>query len=450
MSYFSLDTIKSESRKLLKLAVPVSIGQLGHVMMGVVDSIMVGKVGAAPLAAASLVTGLFFLILVLGFGMTMAIPPLVAYDKGSGNIKQCGIVLREGFIVNTFYSLLLMMIIVLAADLIPYMNQTPEVTSYAVSYMKILGASAVPMILFQNHRSFVEGLSDVTPPMIIAVAANFLNAFLNWLLIFGNLGFQPLGLDGAGYATFATRFLMMLSMIGYVHLSGKYSFYFAGQSNRKIDIKMIKKIVRLGIPSGFQHFFEVSAFSFAAVMIGWMGTVELAAHQIALNLASVTFMIVMGISSAGTIRVAEEAGTHIIERTRTAGFTALLLSASIMACNGIMFFLLRKVLPEFYISNAEVIEKASVLLIIAALFQIFDGVQASGLGILRGLKDVKIPMITTFISYWAIGIPLGYFLGIGIGLNAVGVWIGLMTALGLVAATLSLRFNFLSKNILYD
>lgn len=203
-------------------------------------------------------------------------------------------------------------------------------------------------------------------------------------------------------------------------------------------------------PAVSNTFFEVSAFSFAAVMIGWMGTVELAAHQIALNLASVTFMIVMGISSAGTIRVAEEAGTHIIERTRTAGFTALLLSASIMACNGIMFFLLRKVLPEFYISNAEVIEKASVLLIIAALFQIFDGVQASGLGILRGLKDVKIPMITTFISYWAIGIPLGYFLGIGIGLNAVGVWIGLMTALGLVAATLSLRFNFLSKNILYD
>lgn len=450
MAYFNFGTIKSESRKLLKLAVPVSIGQLGHVMMGVVDSIMVGKIGAAPLAAASLVTGLFFLILVLGFGMTMVIPPLVAYDKGAGKNNQCGIVLREGFIVNTFYSLLLMMIIFFFADLIPYMNQTPEVTSYAVSYMKILGASAVPMILFQNHRSFAEGLSFVNPPMIIAVTANFLNAFLNWILIFGNLGMQPLGLDGAGYATFITRFIMMISMISYVHSSSKFKIYLADLFDRKIDTKMIKKIVRLGIPSGFQHFFEVSAFSFAAVMIGWMGTVELAAHQIALNLASVTFMIVLGVSSAGTIRVAEEAGVQSVVRTRSAGFTAILLSAGIMACNGVLFFLFRKILPEFYIANTEVIEKASILLIIAALFQIFDGVQASGLGILRGLKDVKIPMLTTFIAYWLIGIPIGYLLGIIYKLNAVGVWIGLMISLGLVAATLSIRFNIKSKNILYE
>lgn len=438
-------SFKKHIKETVKLAVPVSIGQLGHTMMGFVDSLMVGKLGAAPLAAAALVNGLFFLILVIGIGMTMAITPLVAIAKGSKNNEECGVVLRQGLIVNVITAFLLLLLIYFGSDFIIYLNQPKDVEVLAISYLKILGFSVVPFMLFQIYRQFLEGLSDVKPPMYLAISANAVNAFLNWILIYGNLGFKAYGLDGAGYATTITRSLMAIALMMFVINSAKYKEYDPSLKFKSLNVKMIKKLVGIGLPSGFQYFLEVAAFSFGAIMVGWIGTIQLAAHQIAINLASATYMIILGISAAGTIRVGNAVGEKDIQKTRAAGFSALAIASSVMFVFGILFIIFRNYLPLIYINNSEVVELASSLLIVAALFQIFDGIQATAFGILRGLTDVKMPLIIVFASYWLFAIPVGYLLGFNFELGAVGVWIGYAVGLFSVALLLTIRFNSRSR-----
>jgi len=440
-----MDSFKKHIKETVKLALPVSIGQLGHTMMGVVDSLMVGKIGAAPLAAAALVNGLFFLVLVIGIGMSMAITPLVAIAKGSRNNEECGVVLRQGLIVNLITAVILLIIIFFGSNFIIYLNQPPDVTVLAISYLKILGFSVLPFMLFQIYRQFLEGISDVKPPMYLSISANFVNAFLNWVFIFGNLGFEAMGLDGAGWATFASRSYMALTLMFYVISSSKYKGYDPSLRFKSFNVRMIKKLVGIGLPSGFQYFLEVAAFSFGAIMVGWIGTVQLAAHQIAINLASATYMIILGISAAGTIRVGHAVGAKDIQNTRAAGFTAIGIAAAVMLVFGILFIAFRNYLPFIYINDIKVVELASSLLIVAAVFQIFDGIQATAFGVLRGLTDVTIPLIIVFASYWVFAIPFGYYLAFNIELGAVGVWIGYAVGLFLVAVLLTIRFNLRSK-----
>jgi len=278
--------------------------------------------------------------------------------------------------------------------------------------------------------------------------ANIVNAFTNWLLIFGNWGFPALGLDGAGWATFASRIFMALALMIFVMNNKFFKQYDVSFHFRSINWPVIKKILSLGLPSGIQYFFEVGAFSFAVIMVGWLGTKQLAAHQIAINLASISFMAVLGISVAGSIRVGNAVGRKDIAETRRAGFTASLLGASIMLFAGIIFILFRNYLPTLYVNDEVVISYASSLLIIAALFQISDGTQAVGIGILRGLTDVKIPTAITFIAYWIVGLPVGYLLGFNFGMGVQGVWIGLLLGLTTSAILLTLRFNVRSKQII--
>lgn len=432
----------------IQLAYPVIIGQLGIIMMGVVDSLMVGKLGAAPLAAASLGNSLTFIVLIIGIGVSLAVTPLVAIAVGADKYEDCGVYFRQSLLVNCVLSVIIAMIVFLAADFIIYFDQPLEVQVQAKSYMKIIGLSAIPLMFFQTYKQFIEGLSVMRPAMIIALLANLVNAGANWVLIFGKLGFPALGLDGAGWATFASRCFMAVTMMGFV-MNNKFfkqfdvSFHF-----KSINWVVIKKILSLGLPSGFQYFFEVGAFSFAVVMVGWLGTKQQAAHQIAINLASISFMAVLGISAAGSIRVGNAVGQKDIHETRRAGFTALILGASVMFCSGVIFILFRNFLPALYVNDAAVIPIASSLLIIAALFQLSDGVQAVGIGILRGLTDVKIPTAITFIAYWVVGLPVGYLLGFNFELGVQGVWIGLLMGLTTSAVLLTLRFNIRSKHII--
>ena len=430
---------KEHIKETFKLALPVSIGFLGHIMLGVIDSIMIGKLGASYLAASALVNSLLFLILVLGIGMTVAITPLVAIAKGSNNHDECGIILRQGLIVNLVFSLLLVAASFFTAEIIIYLDQPADVVLLAESYMKILSFSIIPFIVFQSFRQFIEGLGDTKPAMYINIAANFVNAFGNWLLIYGNWGFPKLELDGAGYASFATRIFIAVVLMIYVIKIPKYKEYDASFRFRNINYRMIKKIVNLGIPTGLQMFFEVGAFSVAAIMIGWMGSEYLAAHQIAINLASITFMIILGISSAATIRVGNFWGQKNLTELKKASNTALMMSIFMMAAFGLTFIITRSWLPTLYISDSEVISLAASLLIFAAIFQIFDGTQATGLGVLRGMTDVKIPMLMSFVAYWVIGIPFGYYLGFVNKLNANGVWISLTLALLLAALFFTYR-----------
>ena len=417
-------------------------------MMGVVDSLMVGVLGPVPLAAASLGNSITILIFIVGIGVSFAVTPLVAISVGAKQFTKCGVYFRQSLLVNIAFGIILMSVTIICSELIVYFDQPVEVIDSAKSYTKILGLTAVPMMLFQTYKQFIEGLSIMKPAMIITIFANVVNAFTNWLLIFGNLNFPALGLDGAGWATFSSRIFMSSGLMVYVMNTKFFKQYDVSFHFKKINIPVIKKILSLGFPSGVQYFFEVGAFAFAVIMIGWLGTDQLAAHQIAINLASISFMVVLGLSTAGSIRVGNAVGEQNVSKVRRAGFTTILLAICFMAMSGLVFILNKNYLPTLYINDETVISIASSLLIIAALFQLSDGVQAVGVGILRGLTDVKIPTAITFLAYWVVGLPTAYLLGFTLGYDVQGVWIGLLAGLTTSAVLLTLRFNVKSKQVI--
>lgn len=441
-----MENIKQHFSETLKLAYPVIIGQLGFMMMGVVDSIMVGKLGAAPLAAASLANSLTLLIFIAALGISMAVTPLVAILVGAKKFQECGIYFRQSLLVNTIIAFIVFTAVYVCADFIYLFNQPPNVAVLAKSYAKILGFSAFPAMLFQTYKQFIEGLSIMRPAMIITLLANIINIFGNWMFIYGKFGLPSMGLDGAGWSTFASRVFMAVVLLSYVMNTEYFKQFDVSFHFKNINLVVIKKILRIGLPSGFQYFFEVGAFSFAVIMVGWLGTKPLAAHQIAINLASISFMAVLGISAAGGIRVANAVGRENVKEVRESGFTAIIMGMGIMACAGIIFIVFNRLLPSLYIADKEVITIASHLLIVAAIFQISDGIQGVGIGILRGLTDVKIPTLITFVAYWIIGLPVGWLLGFIYHIGVVGVWIGLLTGLTASAAMLTIRFNIKSKH----
>lgn len=442
-----MKSLNKHIRETISLSIPVIIGQVGHVMMGVVDNAMVGRVSPFHLAAASIANGLFFIVLVVGIGISYAISPLVAIATGGGNKEDCSAILRHGFYINLITGFILVAATYIAADYIQYMHQSPEVTKLAISYTKILSLSALPVMMFQTYRQFIEGLSIMRPAMIITIAANFFHAGFNYLLIYGKFGFPRLELNGAGWATFFSRSLMAIAMVAFVVNSRRFKEYNFKLFPFNFDRAVGKKILSLGLGSGFQYFFEVGCFVFASIMIGWIGPFQQAAHQIAMNIASLTYMVVVGISAAGTIRVGNAVGSGNILSTRRAGFSAMGLAFGFMVCTGIAFIFLRTMLPGLYVKNEQVIHIASQLLFIAALFQIFDGTQAVALGILRGIADVKFPTLITFTAYWIICTPIAYSLAFIYNLGVIGIWIGLLIGLASSAIMLTIRFNIMSKKI---
>ncbi|OGV07576.1 MAG: MATE family efflux transporter [Ignavibacteria bacterium RIFOXYB2_FULL_36_7] len=442
-----LQSFKKHIWETFNLAYPVIIGQLGFIMMGVVDSIMVGELGAVPLAGASLGNSMFILIFIIGLGVSMSVTPLIAILVGAKRFQECGIYFRQSLIVNIVLGLILMSVVFFTSNLFEYLNQPLAVAEQASSYTKIIALSIMPAMLFHTYKQFIEGFSIMKPAMIIAIVANIINAFANWVFIYGNIGMPALGLKGAGWATFFSRVFMAFVIMLYVMNKEYFKQFDVNFHFKKINFPVIKKILSIGLPSGFQYFFEVGAFSFAVIMIGWLGTNQLAAHQIAINLASITFMVVLGISAAGGIRVGNKVGKKDVVEVRKAGFTAVIMGASIMFTFGVIFIVLNEFLPTLYIDNEDVIRIASSLIVIAALFQISDGIQGVGIGVLRGLTDVKIPTLITFIAYWVLALPIGYLFGFVFHFGVEGVWVGLLLGLTASAAMLTIRFNIKSKQL---
>jgi multidrug resistance protein, MATE family len=434
-----------EIKRTLNLAYPVIVGQLGFVMMWVVDSLMVGEIGATPLAASTVSNSVIMLVYIIGIGVTFSITPLVAIAVGGNQKEECGIIFRQSLLVCGVMGILLMLIALFIIQYLYLLNQPEEVLEAAIPYSTLIAISIVPMLIFSANKQFIEGLSVMRPGMIIVLSANLINWFCNWLLIYGNWGFPRLELTGAGWATFISRIYMASVMLIFLIKSNRFRKYNVNFKYQGVNIPVIKRLLKLGLPSGVQYFFEVGAFSFAVIMVGWLGTIELAAHQIAINLSSISFMCAIGLSTSGGIMVGNGVGKKDIVETRRAGFTSIILAAGIMMIFGMFFILLRGWLPTLYINDSDVIGIASTLLIIVALFQVSDGVQAVGIGILRGLTDVKGPTIITFVSYWIIGLPIGYLLGFMMEWGVVGVWIGLLIGLGVSSSLLTMRFNKKSK-----
>ncbi len=432
-------------KKNISLAYPVMLSQLGHISVGFADSVMVGRVGVVELAGASLANSIFALILMFGIGVSYAITPLIAQEDGVQNFGKCGELLKNGLLTNFLMGILLFVILMGASRNLSILNQPPEVVILAIPYLIILAVSILPFMVFQTFRQFCEGLSLTKQPMYITLTANVLNIGLNYILIFGKFGIEPMGLIGAGWATLISRIFMAIGLGLYVKFGNKFRPFWALYPKQLINGLMIKRLLKLGIPVGFQFVFEVGAFATAAIMVGWLGTDYLAAHQIAINLSSLSYMMATGISSAATIRVGNQLGLKDYSALMKVGRSALIMAAIFMAFCGVAFILGRFWLPTLYVNDDMVIQIAASLLVIAALFQISDGVQVVGLGALRGMEDVNIPTLFSLIAYWVIGLPVGYYLGFIMEAGIEGIWYGLLIGLTFSAILLLIRFNFLAR-----
>lgn len=433
--------LKDHILKNLSLSFPIMISQLGHITVGVFDSLMIGKVSVSQLAAVSLATSIFSFILLFCIGLSYGITPLISSsDRGK---KYVSSILYNGMLVNVISSILLVSFVILTKHLLSYLGQDEEVLFHTYSYLDIICISLIPLILFQTFKQFIEGLGFTKPSMYISVISNVINVVLNAVLIFGLFGFPRLEIIGAAYATLISRVIMFLLILIYCLNDRRFSKYIL-KTKFLVNLNHIKDIFRIGFASGLQYIFEVGAFSVATVMTGSIGAIHLAAHQIALNLASISYMIASGIGSASMISLSYYDGKRNFEDMRRSGFASFLLVFILMIVSALVFIIFRNYLPVLYVDDSSVINIASTLLIIAGLFQISDGIQAVGLGILRGIRDIKKPTIVTFISYWIISIPLSYFLGIEYGFGVYGIWIGLSVGLTLAAIFHVTRFNYLT------
>ena len=438
-------TFSRQVRETFKLSIPIIIGHLGHMLMAVTDNVMVGRIGAVSLAAAGLSNVLFFLVLVMGIGVSVAITPLVAQARGAGQKAECGLVLRQGLLVCLLSGAALFLITLGLVETLEHLDQPEEVVASSRIYMNILGFSIFPMMVFQAFKQFAEGLRVTTSAMVITLLANLVNVFTNWVFIFGNLGAPAMGLAGAGVGTLFSRIFMAAAMVAVVARSPFLRTFAPFSRGFHIHIPMMKKLMGLGVPTGLQYVFEVSSFAGASVLIGWIGTRELAAHQIALNLSSISYMFSLGISAAATIRVGTALGGRDIRGARTAGFSAIALICLFMGFFAMVFICFRSFLPGLYIDENDVVMIASHILVVAGIFQFPDGIQAVSAGMLRGAMDVKIPTFITFAAYWIVGLPVGYVLGIRLGLGVIGVWIGLLMGLGASAVMMLSRFHRITR-----
>jgi MATE family multidrug resistance protein len=300
-------------------------------------------------------------------------------------------------------------------------------------------------MIFQTYRQFAEGLQRTRVAMVIVIGSNLLNIVLNYILIFGKLGFAEMGLNGAGWATLISRIVMAATMMLYVYYGRRYQSYRKGFSIGNYSRKLISKMLHIGIPAGSQFIFEAGAFGFSAIMMGWLGTIPLAAHQIAINLATISYMTTSGLGAAATIRVGTFLGQRDKKNLRASAFTMIAMAIGLMTGWALLFISGREFLPSLYINDQQVIQFTSSLMIIAAFFQLSDGVQVVTAGALRGLQDVKLPSLLIFTAYWIIALPLGYFLAFSMGMGANGIWIGLFLGLTLTAIAMVVRFNILSR-----
>jgi MATE family multidrug resistance protein len=433
----------------LTLAIPVVISQLGHTLVHTADSIIIGHfAGTIPLAAVSLVNSIFIVILMIGIGLSYGLTPLIAQESGKKNYKECGRLLANSLLINIISGILLFVLIYFGSLLvIDNLGQSPEVVAQAKPYLGLLGFSIIPLMVFMTFKQFAEGLGFTKQAMMISLWGNALNVCLGIIFVKGLFGFDPMGVSGVGWSTLIDRLIMAIVMAIYVIKSKHFRIFLKSFALRSISKIRSLNILRIGTPVAMQYTFEVSAFSGAAVLIGTIGAVDQAAHQVAINLASMTYMMAGGISAAATIKTGNNFGKEDYMNLRLSAISSYHIVLVFMAIAALLFAGLNQYLPLIYTSDKAVINIAAQLLIIAGLFQLFDGTQVVGLGILRGLGDVNIPTFITFIAYWIIGIPVGYFLGIYLEMGANGIWYGLTLGLLVSAALLFARFHYFSKKL---
>lgn len=442
----NLSTYIKEFKYNLKLAYPIIIGMVGHTLVAFIDNVMVGKLGTSQLAAISLGNSFIFLAMSFGIGFSTAITPLIAESNAKNNIKKIKTILSNGIIICFILGVILSLIVLLSKPLIYSLGQPDNVVQLAFPYITWVAISLFPLVLFQSFKQFSDGLALTKIAMISTIIANMINIILNYILIYGKLGFPKMELVGAGIGTLISRISMVIIIVVLIKSNKKISKYISGFFYLDYSSFNIKKIINLGYPSALQMMFEVGFFISGIWVCGIIGTNYQAANQIALNLSTITFMVALGLSIAATIRIGNQKGLNDFVNLRRIAISFFLMIILIEILFAIIFLLASNLLPWLYlgkISSYDIMETANIaskLLLIVALFQIFDGIQIVAQGSLRGIQDVKTPSLICFFSYVCFGIPIMTYLGLYTEFKALGVWIGFLVGLAVASILLSIRF----------
>ncbi len=433
---------KISMKAAFRLSLPIIAGQLGLVLMGFFDTVQVGGLGATYMGACGVSNSVYFLFTLLGMGVLYSVSPLVSEAFGEHHGWKAIGVLRSGLKVSVVLSILFYAIMAVVCTHFSVFRETDTITGLAQRFLRILNYSTPMLIFFTLGKQFMDGQGRTKVSMVVMLIGLVCNVFLNWVLIYGRLGCPAYGIEGAAIATGSSRALMCFMLWGYI-LFDKKTKALIGQFKElgSAGKSYVGQILKIGIPSGLMMFFEVAAFSAGQIMSGWLGESSLASFQVAINLASITFMMVSGVASAGTIMAGYAYGKKDKEELRIAGNTVYLLAVCSQLLFAFIFLIFYRQLPHIYTSDEAVISTASSLLLLAALFQLSDGLQVVGSGVLRGMQDVKVPSIIAFTSYWLVMVPCSYVLAFNFNMGVSGIWVGFVVGLSVAALLMYLRFR---------
>lgn len=433
--------LRSEAAKTWKLSLPIIFGEITQISLGLIDSAMVGSIDYKQLAAASLVNSVMIIPFILGIGFTMAISQRVANARGRNDSQRVSHILYNGFWLAMVSAIVISLGLELGSDILFHLGQDPEIAVLAVPFWRIVGISVIPSILFMGLKQFTDGLERTRTAMILSFIALPLNVFLNWLLIFGNWGFPRMELAGAALGTLITRTLILIVMVIVLFKSKHFArFIMVRKSQWHLKRSTIKELLGIGVPSALQAGLETGAFAISGILVGTIGAIEQASHQIALQCASFTFMVSLGLAQGNSIRISNAYGRKDWKHIHLIGKSTLYTGLLYGILCAVFYAVFRQQIPYIFNDNAEVVSLASLLLLYAAIFQISDATQAIAVGSLRGITDVKYPTILLTIAYWVVALPAGWLLAFRAQMSTHGIWIGLVIGLTFVSIVLNRRF----------
>jgi MATE family multidrug resistance protein len=436
---------RDEIRPTLTLAAPIVVGQVSQMLMGVTDSVMIGRAGTVPLAASAFGGNVFAVFYVLGIGLMLPVAIFVSRARGADRPDECGEYLRHGLALALFFGVMETLAMAALSFLLPRFGQPPEVLAIVTPFFLLIAGSVTTVFIYLVLRQFAEAMGHPWAPMFIMLAGVGLNAALNWVFIYGHLGAPALGLTGAGLSTLVARALGALVIFLWLRRDPAVRAAWPKQWFGNYSWARFREMLHVGLPASGMLLFESSAFAFSSVMIGWLGAVPLAAHQIAITCASLAFMFPLGLSTATGMRISRAVGAGELARRRPIALGSFAIGLAAMGGFALLFGFSGRMISEWFVHDSAVIVIAVQLLAIAALFQLVDGVQVIAAACLRGITDVKVPAAITFVAYWVVALPLGYALGVRGPLGAVGMWIGIASGLTLAAVALAWRFTRLTR-----
>ena len=429
-------------RKTLALAYPITIGQFGLVLMGFCDTVMLGRVGTSEMGAASVGNAIYFLFMLIGVGLMYAISTLASIKVGENKAEQSVPLFISSLKMSTWFSLVLFIINLILVENFHLFKQSPTVTKLGAEYLWIVNFSVPAMMFYNCGKQILDGISQTKISMYVTYFGVALNVLLNYLMIFGHWGFEPMGLKGAAWATVISRFAMAIIMLFWAWYHPMMKEF---RLKKYLNVDYQIEILKIGLPIGFTFFFEMGAFTAALIMTGWINEVYLAAHQIAINIASLTYMFITGIAAAGNIIVGNYYGLRDKLMIRKAGFAALILSVVFELVFMFIFILFSEQIALLYNTDVKVVESAKYLIFLADFFQLADGIQAVSAGILRGIKDTFYTGIVAFISYWVIMVPGAYISCFHFNMGINGIWFFII--FGLTFASIILFFRFFKQSL---